>query len=331
MATNYFQKDPNAIEDYEFDWSDELAGDTIQSSSLTVPSGLTQVSSSSASQSVTVTVSGGTIGTTYEVVNRITTAGGRTFDASIFIEIVHTRVYTIGGRQIEQYVRLEVADDVQPFEYSIAVINRAIQQAVRWYNQMRPYQKENSFTVVKDQQLYALPSDCINVVELHYKRSDTDDIYERLSDFYPFHFTDIDSESLTIVQQGLVRAFEEYAHHFWEQVTYLTSYRSGRYVILYPPPDNSSDTVYYRYTREHTLLASDYPTIPWEDVGDFVKLVVLALDQRELSRMKRAPARYREGQTEVDYRAAIGQLRSDIDNRWQEIKDSLGSPTILQG
>jgi hypothetical protein len=240
-------------------------------------------------------------------------------------------VYTIGGRDIETYIRQEVADDVTPYEYSTTVLNNAIAQAVRWYNEMKPYIKSGSFTTVKDQSLYALPSDCLRVIELHYKITDTDEFYTQYSDVYPFDFTDYDSESLTIVRNKLVAAYEKHAHYFWEQITYLTSYKSGRYVILYPAPSNNTDTVKFRYTREHSLSGSDYPTIPWEDANDFINLVILALNRRELARMMRSPARYRDGQTEVDRRQSLNTLRNEIDNRWQEIRDALGRSQIIQG
>jgi hypothetical protein len=47
--------------------------------------------------------------------------------------------------------------------------------------------------------------------------------------------------------------------------------------------------------------------------------------------MMRSPARYRDGQTEVDRRQSLNTLRNEIDNRWQEIRDALGRSQIIQG
>lgn len=78
-----FRKDPDAVLDYTIDWSRWLAGDTIIASTWVVPSGMTKNSDTYNSTQATVWVAGGTLGNSYSVVNRITTAGGRTDDRTI--------------------------------------------------------------------------------------------------------------------------------------------------------------------------------------------------------------------------------------------------------
>ena len=82
-----FKKDPSAILDYSIDWSLWLDGDTIQSSSWTVPQGLTKASETNDPTTATVWLSGGTVDQTYTVTNRITTANGRTDERSILIKV----------------------------------------------------------------------------------------------------------------------------------------------------------------------------------------------------------------------------------------------------
>jgi len=82
-----FKKDPSAILDYSIDWSLWLDGDTIQTSSWTVPQGLTKASETNNSTTATVWLSGGTVDQTYTVTNRITTANGRTDERSILIKV----------------------------------------------------------------------------------------------------------------------------------------------------------------------------------------------------------------------------------------------------
>lgn len=85
-----FVKDPNAVLDYTFDWSDWLAtGDTISTRSVTADSGITVDSSAiiASSTAVQVWLSSGTAGKRYDVTCRITTAGGRTDDRTIAIEV----------------------------------------------------------------------------------------------------------------------------------------------------------------------------------------------------------------------------------------------------
>ena len=84
---NSVKKDPAAILDYGFNWLSWLAGDTIQTSTWTVPTGLTKVSDSATTSTTTAWISGGTAGTDYTVVNRIVTAGGRTDERSIIFQV----------------------------------------------------------------------------------------------------------------------------------------------------------------------------------------------------------------------------------------------------
>ncbi len=87
MAQQDFVKDPNAVLDYKVDWATWLSTDTIATVAWTVPTGITQTSTSNTTTTATIWLSGGTAGTTYEIVCRITTAGGRTDDRTIGIRV----------------------------------------------------------------------------------------------------------------------------------------------------------------------------------------------------------------------------------------------------
>lgn len=87
-ARNEFTKDPDAVLDYVVNWATWLGVDTISASTWDVPAGLTQpFSASSTTTTATVWLGGGEARTTYEVVNHITTAGGRQNDATLRIYI----------------------------------------------------------------------------------------------------------------------------------------------------------------------------------------------------------------------------------------------------
>ncbi len=92
MAIPTFErtKDPNEVVDYDFSWADQMAdldNDTIATSNWTVPSGITRDSQSNTTTRTKVWLSGGTTGQTYTLLNRITTAGGRTLDQSIKLKM----------------------------------------------------------------------------------------------------------------------------------------------------------------------------------------------------------------------------------------------------
>ena len=71
-------KDPEEVLDYLVDWAKPLAGDTIQSSTWTLPDGIIAGQMANTTTTTTIWLSGGTHGKDYKLVNRIVTAGGRT-------------------------------------------------------------------------------------------------------------------------------------------------------------------------------------------------------------------------------------------------------------
>jgi len=86
MTEAIFIKDPDAVLDYAFDWNTWLAsGETISSHVVTVPTGLTKDSDTESDGIVTVWLSGGTAGTSYNVACKIETSDSRTEERSITI------------------------------------------------------------------------------------------------------------------------------------------------------------------------------------------------------------------------------------------------------
>lgn len=82
-----WSKDPDEVLDYAIDWKARLAGDTIASSTWTVPDGLTQDQASFSGSRAIIWLSGGTLDQTYSILNRIMTVGGRTMDQTITLAI----------------------------------------------------------------------------------------------------------------------------------------------------------------------------------------------------------------------------------------------------
>lgn len=87
-------KDPSSVVDYTIDWSATLAeespADTISTSSWTADHGLTVDSDTNTASTATVWVSGGTKGKYASLVNQIVTAGGRTLERTITVQIQET-------------------------------------------------------------------------------------------------------------------------------------------------------------------------------------------------------------------------------------------------
>ena len=77
---NTYTKASGETIDYFVDWATETtdAGDTINTSVFTVPTGLSSVSTSNTDTGATIILSGGRHGVTYLIENTITTANGLT-------------------------------------------------------------------------------------------------------------------------------------------------------------------------------------------------------------------------------------------------------------
>ena len=82
-----YRKDPDATLDYTIDWTRWLAGDSIVSSTWSVPSGMTQANAAYTTTSATIWLAGGTIGHIYNVTNQITTNFGRVEERTIRIRV----------------------------------------------------------------------------------------------------------------------------------------------------------------------------------------------------------------------------------------------------
>jgi|TARA_Y100000310_G_C20463516_1_gene706471 hypothetical protein len=80
-------KDPDEVLDWNVEWTTELSGDTISTSTFTVD-GVTLDSDSNTTTDATAWISGGTLGALASITNEIVTASGRTFNKSINYRIV---------------------------------------------------------------------------------------------------------------------------------------------------------------------------------------------------------------------------------------------------
>ena len=82
-------KDPSAVLDYVFDWTEWLATvETITDHTITADTGITVDSSTESDGKVTVWLSGGTAGINYKVACKITTSAGRTDERTLWIRVV---------------------------------------------------------------------------------------------------------------------------------------------------------------------------------------------------------------------------------------------------
>lgn len=82
-------KDPDAVLDYEVNWATWLGTDTIATSEWLTAEGISEADATNTATATTIWLSGGDVGQVYDVVNRITTVGGRTNDQTIRVRIMN--------------------------------------------------------------------------------------------------------------------------------------------------------------------------------------------------------------------------------------------------
>lgn len=88
MALNWPSKGPDELLDYQVNWSQALGTDTITASAWSISSpDLVEDHATFGPQTATIWLAQGTLNQTYQVVNQITTAGGRIFDQTVNIAI----------------------------------------------------------------------------------------------------------------------------------------------------------------------------------------------------------------------------------------------------
>jgi hypothetical protein len=90
-VTVTFAKDPSAVLDYAFDWTEWLAdGETIDDFTITLQSGITSGGTdTNVGGVVTAWVAGGTAGTYYTVACLVETSQGRTDERTIKLHVVN--------------------------------------------------------------------------------------------------------------------------------------------------------------------------------------------------------------------------------------------------
>jgi hypothetical protein len=126
MAEAWPDKDPDEVVDYHIDWSARLDGDTISTSTWVVPSGITKDSDENTTTSTTIWLSGGDEGATYVIVNRVDTAGGRTFDEVVTLTVASGGSGLVSLSRTKSLLHVDTTDDDALLRFLIRAASRRI-------------------------------------------------------------------------------------------------------------------------------------------------------------------------------------------------------------
>lgn len=236
-------------------------------------------------------------------------------------------INSVGGQDAGTSIRTKISDtDSANYEFTDVDINNLLISAIRYYSRYNPYYLKSTLTTIADQDVYALPSDCIRVVSHDwrpYPGWDTAVAY--LSVLYGttgiVPSGDWSDDVLSKIRQELTARFDAIGAGEAEQITYLTSYSPTGYLILYPTPVNAGDTVTIRYSAQHPLLSGDYFTCPAQHVELIEKLVIAEVDEIRARKISTAPDDFAAGTTRFGYRNSASGLIRDAMRLRQEIAD----------
>lgn len=235
-------------------------------------------------------------------------------------------IYTVSSVDIGDDIRDDLGDtDSADYDWEDTAIKRFIARAVKLYSRYAPYYKDGALATVADQDLYALPNDCVKLVRCDYRLS-TVPWLTGLDDYAGLGFQDYEFRSLIIARDKLSQVHNELGKGVWRQITYTVSYAGGQHVVLCPAPADAGDTIDIRYTCVHPRQADDYFTIPAADSEEIQKLTVSLMLDAKANLLEQQAQDYDAGTTRVRWgggpaglrRRAAG-LKSEVLARFKEV------------
>lgn len=205
--------------------------------------------------------------------------------------------------------------------------------AIRAYQDERPYTFAMTVTTVAEQSDYALPSNCQSVVSHDYRvfagissdawvsyfdtlafsptlvpfRDWSDDVFNRLKTEYNIRFDSLGAGQATVID-------------------YQTSYASTKYLRLNPTPTTSGDTFTVKYFADHPIQNNDYFTIPSAHVGLIRKLLEAEVYDVRANKMSSTATDFGAGTSRIKFDKAIESLRNRADALRTEVSDALRVP-----
>jgi hypothetical protein len=243
-------------------------------------------------------------------------------------------VPSVGGEDISAHVRIAIGDtDSSNYELSNADLALLMQDAVGYYQRLKPYFKQTTITLVANQSDYALPSDCIKPIHIPYRVFDSIASPTIVSLFglngflSVVPYLDWKDDVLNKWQSEMRVRFDTLGAGQAEEITYLTSYAATRYLRLYPTPSSSGSFV-LRYSANHPLQNNDYFTIPSDHAVYIQKLLIAEVfDVRDAAQLSNV-SEFQAGTTRIKVGGGgKGQSLGDrAASLRQEVWDALSRP-----
>jgi len=209
-------------------------------------------------------------------------------------------INTIGGVDITTALRARIADeDGADYEFSDAVLNSWLVHSVGKYSEEQPYIQETTISHVADQDIYALPTGFMRMLECQYRLSLDTNIYEPIADATIAAYSTYDLPGLDMIRRFLRARYDSIGRGWYEVISCRVSYAVGLYLIVYPAPTASTGTFTIRYAITHPLHGTNYTTIPAGHAHYFIDLLESASLRRRAVKFSKTPMDYDAGQTRI--------------------------------
>jgi hypothetical protein len=222
-------------------------------------------------------------------------------------------------------IKTAVEDRYSTATLTSSKFNRFAAAAVRYYSRFAPLVKDSHFHTVAETLTYAMPTDCLLVMDVFYfpggdpleeaetvalslydiPKEDYHQISHRVID-------DINQESAWIGLRG-----------FWEEE------RPQHLVRLWPEPTGDVE-VKYRYGATHALnvTSTGYDTIPTEDLEIIADLVLAEiLRQKQIERSEKDD--YTLGQMSIRRGRSVENIQATVDELRSSVARKYGGPVVV--
>lgn len=206
-------------------------------------------------------------------------------------------------------------------EYTDSQLAHFIANAVTRYSEFAPHVLVTTLTSVADQADYALPSAAVAVRQVKWR----DTPYTVPSNLTPTLNLEWQDDALLAVRDQLIANFDRLTQTSWAVVNYAHSYMGGLYLRLYPAPTTADEDIQVWYTTAHSLVGSQYPTIPANHASHVAKLAYALILRREARIMLRQPD-INAGQGLRVGSAPAQRLLQESQQLEQEVYDALSTP-----
>jgi len=222
-------------------------------------------------------------------------------------------------------IKTAVEDRYTSETLTTSKMNRFVASAVRYYQRFNPKVVDSHFHTVAETVTYAMPADCILVLDVFYfPGGDPLEGAETVA----LSLYDIASEDLHMGSHAVIDQIN--TENAWRGLTGFWEEEHGQHLVrLWPEPTGDVE-VKYRYAAGHALNvgSTGYDTIPAEDLEIIANLVLAEIKWQKMVENSNKDD-YTLGQMSIRRGRSVENTRSVIEDLRNGVREKYGgSPAV---